>query len=265
MYRSSDSEGRLAILGSLKAGSERPQESSVWQTFLKQAASESDARLRRAAAGALGAQPAGVAAAVVGPLLSDENAETRSQAAGVVLSVMGAERVVTSGSHEVYVTDFGELTEELGMRYGVSSLGKKPAVTNAPPASPRQIAAWHEVLLQKAGPTPDALTAAAVYATGPSNANLPMLQGALEGADKETLARLSRSAALAAILPRLPWPDGKPVVESLCRSRRSSCAWSAMPGRRRRGSRSFCSSRPAFGPASNLPRWRSCKRACPSC
>ena len=54
----------------------------MWQPFLAQAATENDARLRRAAAEALGAQPAKVAAAVVGPLLADEDAETRLRPPG---------------------------------------------------------------------------------------------------------------------------------------------------------------------------------------
>ena len=185
----------------------------MWQPFLTQAATENDARLRLAAAEALGAQPAKLAAAVVGPLLADEDAETRSQAAGVVLSVISGERVPTSGSHGSYIVQLPE-----GLEWNGSSARLKTGATNAPPATREQIAAWHTVLQQKAGATPDALTAAAIYVTGQSNADLPVLQGALEQADKEALARLSRSAALAAILPRLPWPEGKPVVERLSHS-----------------------------------------------
>jgi HEAT repeat protein len=213
LYQSSDIEGRLAILGSLKAGTEQQQETMVWQPFLAQAATENDARLRRAAAEALGAQPAKVAAAVVSPLLADEDAETRLQAAGVILSVISGERVPTSGSHGSYIVQLPE-----GLEWNGSSARLKTGATNAPPATGEQIAAWHTMLQQKAGATPDALTAAAIYVTGQSNADLPVLQGALEQADKEALARLSRSAALAAILPRLPWPEGKPVVERLSRS-----------------------------------------------
>lgn len=213
MYKSSNIEGRLTILGSLKPGPERQEGTSAWQPFLAQAATESDARLRRAAAEALGAQPAKVSAALVGPLLSDEDGATRSQAAGVVLSVIGGERVVASGSHGAYFAGWTEEFDPTG-----SSSQKKTSQTNEPPATPEQIAAWHTVLQQKAGATPDALTAAAVYVTGPSNANLPMLQGALERADKAALARFSQSAALAAILPHLPWPAGQAVVERLCGS-----------------------------------------------
>jgi HEAT repeat protein/thioredoxin-like negative regulator of GroEL len=213
MYKASDVEGRLAILGSLKSGSGQQQETTAWQPFLAQAATENDARLRRAAAEALGAQPPKVAAAVVGPLLADEDAETRLQAAGVVLSVISGERVPASGSHGSYIVQLPE-----GFEWNGSSIRQKTGATNALAATREQIAAWHTVLQQKAGATPDALTAAAIYVTGQSNADLPVLQGALERADKEALARVSRSAALAGILPRLPWPDGRPVAERLSRS-----------------------------------------------
>ncbi len=213
LYKASSIEGRLAILGSLKPGSEMPPESSAWQPLLTQVATANDARLRRAAAEALAAQPAKVAAAVVGPLLSDEDAETRSQAAGVVLSIIGGERVVTSGSHG---SSLIQINEEISS--SAFPAGRKANVTNAPPAKPEQIAAWHTVLQQKAGAMPDVVNAAAIYVTGQSNADLPVLHGALDRADKDSLARLGRSAALAAILPRLPWPEGKPVAESLCRS-----------------------------------------------
>ncbi|MCX6925611.1 MAG: HEAT repeat domain-containing protein, partial [Verrucomicrobia bacterium] len=211
MYQTSGIEGRLAILGSFKSGSGQGQD---WQSFLGQAATESDARLRRAAAQVLGMQPAKVAAALVGPLLSDEDGPTRAQAAGVVLSIISGERVVASSSY----ADSVALAVMEDMDSEVSVAAKKAGATNQPPATREQIAAWHTVLEQKAGPTPDALTAAAIYVTGPSNANLPVLQGALQRADKEALAQLSRSAALAAILPRLPWPAGQAVAERLCRA-----------------------------------------------
>jgi HEAT repeat protein len=212
LYKTSNVEGRLTVLGSLKSGHSGQPESTAWQPFLTQAATETDPRLRRAVADVLGAQPAKVAAAVVDPLLADEDTETRSNAAAVVLSVIGQERAVARNSHG----NINEMLELMGMQ---NSTGRqKPAVTNEPPTTPKQIAAWHAVLQQKAGATPDALTAAAIYVTGQSNVNLPVLQGALDRADKEVLATFSQSAALAAIIPRLPWPDGKPVVERLCRS-----------------------------------------------
>jgi len=110
MYKSIGVDGRLAVLDSLKAGPRGSQETTQWQSFLAQAAVENDPRLRRAVAEALGAQPATVAAALVGSLLSDEDGETRSHAAGVVLSVIGRERVVASGSHGAHIA---RLMEEL--------------------------------------------------------------------------------------------------------------------------------------------------------
>jgi len=227
MYKSSGVEGRLAILDSLKSASGKDP---GWQPFLAQAAVETDARLRRAVAEALGAQPAKVAAALIGPLLSDEDAETRSQAAEVVLSVIGGERAVMHSSHGAYAVGW---TDEI--EFHEVSPKPRAGVTNAPPASREQIAAWHTVLEQKAGVAPDALMAAAIYVTGPSNANLPLLQSALDRADTNALARFSQSAALAAIVPRLPWPDGQALGERLCRPpalflRTAGYAGKAAPG-----------------------------------
>jgi HEAT repeat protein len=212
LYKAGNAEARLTILGSLKSDLGEQPGTVVWQPLLIQAATETDPRLRRAVAEALGVQPAKVAAAVVGPLLSDEDAETRANAAGVVLSVIGEERAVAHNRHGYPSVMLDSFDLES------SAARKKAGVTNAPPATPKQIAAWHTVLQQKGGATPDMLTAAAIYVTGQSNADLPVLQGALDRAGKETLAKFSQSAALAAIMPRLPWPDGKPTVERFCQS-----------------------------------------------
>ncbi len=213
MYNAAGTEGRLAILGSLGVGGSPNQESAAWQPLLGQAAKEADPRLRRAAAKAMSAQPAKLAAALVGPLLSDEDSETRSAAAEVVLSVIGGERVIRAGSHGVSEVVFSESFET-----GLTSVRTPAARTNKPPATPQQIAGWHAALEPKLGTPPELMSAAAFFVTGDTNADLPIFQQALSAADKQALARLNQSAALAALVPRLPWPAAQPIAERFCDS-----------------------------------------------
>jgi HEAT repeat protein/thioredoxin-like negative regulator of GroEL len=213
LYKNSTIEGRVTILQSLAAHSHPSQDIPAWKPFLAQAAAESDPRLRRAAAEAIAAQPAKVAAELVAPLLNDEDAETRTLAARAVLSVIGGEPIVITTAHGAH---FEELVEEMEME--ASNAVRKSTPTNKPAATPEQTAAWHTVLVRRAGPTPDLLAAAAIYVTGRTNADQPVLEAALARADMESLARLDKSAGIAAILPRLTWPAGQAVVEGLAKS-----------------------------------------------
>lgn len=212
MYNAGAFEARLAIVGSLGAAEQPDKDSTAWQPLFARVALEPDARLRRAAAEALGAQSAKLAAAIVGPFLADDDPETRSLAAAVVLRVISGERFVQATSHSQ--TYFEPLDEVDTPSPAISSRSSR---TNQPAATPAQLAAWHAALQQKAGAAPDLFTAAAIFATGQSNRELPVLEHALERADKTALAHLARSPALAAVLPRLPWPDGQPVCAWLCR------------------------------------------------
>jgi HEAT repeat protein len=214
MYKSSPVEDRISILHSIGAGLRQDRQATAWQPLLAQAATDPDARMRRAAMETLGAQPPKVAAALVGPSVSDEDAETRSAAAGVVLSIIGGQRSVIAGPRSSRHAEIIQEAQEAEM--GPSFPGRKPGRTNAPPATAQQIAAWHTALQQKAGAAPGLLTAAAIYVTGHSNLDLPVLQHALEKADKTALAQFARSPALAAIMPRLPWPAGQAVVQRFC-------------------------------------------------
>ncbi len=212
MYNAAGADVRLVILRSLQNGAATGgnDPATTWQPLLGRAAAETDPRLRRAAAQSLGAQPAAVAAPLVGPLLSDQDTETRSAAVAIVLSILGGEPVVVSnhaGESFAGISDFD---------FETPASNKKRNQTNSPPATAEQISAWHAALKQMAGPSPDLLQAAGIFVTGSSNADLPVLQAAFERADKAAVDRLAQSPGLAAILPRLPWPEAKPLVDRLC-------------------------------------------------
>jgi HEAT repeat protein len=212
LYHSSPIEGRIAIIRNLQTGTHPNQETSPWQPLLAEAAKEAEPRLRRATAEMLATQPPKLAASLVGGLLSDEDQETRSAAAGAVLSVIGRERQVVASSHGSSISEF-VFTDDSFESVGGSR--RKTNLTNQPPATSEQISAWHAALQKRAETNSEPLVAIAAYVTGSSNSGLPGLQAALERADQAALQRLSHSAAMAALVPRLPWPDGKPVVERL--------------------------------------------------
>ncbi len=213
LYESVPTDGRVAILRSLGAGQGGGQEADPWQPLLAQAITNSDPRLRRVAAESLATRPPKIAAALIIPLLSDEDQETRASAAGVVLNIVSGERQVVATAHGTRISEFVTADDY----EDISGLPRKgTSKTNEPPVTSAQLAAWHSALQQKAGPQPDLLTAAAIYVTGSSNADLPALEHALENCDKSGMSALTHSAAVAAILPRLPWPEGQGVVTQLC-------------------------------------------------
>jgi HEAT repeat protein len=215
LYQSSAIDGRIAIIRNLGTGKQQAEVDSPWQPLLGQAATETDPRLRRAAAQMLASQPLKVAAMLVGPLLSDEDEETRGAAAGVILSIIGRERQVVATSHGTSFSEFVSVDET---ENSPGTARKKASATNEPPATTEQIASWHAALQQRAALTSDLLTAAAIYVTGSSNADLTGLRAAVDRADKAGLDQLSKSAAMPAIIPRLPWPEGKPIAEKFSTS-----------------------------------------------
>lgn len=204
LYDSGTTEARVAILNAfLRRGvSENEQTDEGWKPMLAQAVAAPDPRLRRSAAEVLGRRSPKLAAPLVGPLLADEDRETRLAAANVVLRILNADRG-GSASSTVYFS---------------SSAAK----TNQPIASATQTAAWHSAILQRLGPAPDWNLAAADYATGDAKADLPLLLTALENTNNLSDAgRLNRQAELTAvelIVPKLPWPEGRPVLEKLSAS-----------------------------------------------
>lgn len=209
LYRTGGTEERLDLLHALS--STAGELGAAWTPLLTQAAAEPDARLRRAATEALGSLPAKPAAELLEPRLNDEDAETRTAAVAVVLSILGGEPL-PRGSRVSARTDMISFA-----RSGFALRTATAAQTNDPPATAAQRRAWHTALEARAGPTPTPAVAAALYVTGSDRvSDLPMLQAALDRAEPADRVQFAQSPALAAILPRLPWPEGQPVLERLC-------------------------------------------------
>ncbi|PWU17992.1 MAG: hypothetical protein C5B50_10105 [Verrucomicrobia bacterium] len=201
----------------------RNQETNSWYWLLSQAATDPDSRLRQAFVETLAAQLPKTAAAFVGPLLSDPDEKTRAAAAGVVLAILSGERQRVRSAHGsrlaswVAMQEEETFLEEGGMQAGLLHGSRsKSKATNQPPATAEQIAGWHIALEKQGGKEPDLITAAAIYATGSSNADLPVLQAALERCARGDLGKIADAPVLVAIVPKLPWPQAKGIVERLC-------------------------------------------------
>jgi HEAT repeat protein/thiol-disulfide isomerase/thioredoxin len=214
MFNSSDVNGQTAILQAMAAeGGGRdvaalefglnavsiqggnpggPEDEADWKSLLTKAASSPEVRLRRGAAEALRRQPARLSAELIGPLLSDEDAATRAAAADVVLSIL-----ITPASPPVAV------------RPGA------PVKTNSPPAGADQLAAWHAALLQRTNAAPSLRLVAALLATGDPKKDWPLVLAALDKPETSPARRSQDAEAIGLILAKLPWPEGRPVLDKL--------------------------------------------------
>jgi len=195
IFNSGSVAEQQAVLSALaKRGINPRKESDAdWKPLLAKALTAPDARLRRSAAEALRQQPPKLAAELVAPLLCDDDSETRAFAADIVLKILNPPVPVALGSSSASVQ------------------------TNNP-ASASQIAAWHAALLQRPEAKPSLRAAAALFATGDGKADLPQLLAALEKPELLEARRQQDSLALRLILEKLPWPEGRPVLDRLCAS-----------------------------------------------
>src|SRR5207248_2777102 len=64
----------------------------------------------------------------------------------------------------------------------------------------------------------DLTVAAALFATGDARADLPRIEKALGNPRSGTQSSRQDAAAVSAIISKLPWPEGKPVLDKLCAS-----------------------------------------------
>lgn len=210
LFNAGTPETRAAILGAfLRRGvSDNVETDDGWQPMFAQAVAAPDPRLRRLAAEVLGRRSPKLAAQLIGPLLADDDRETRRAAPAVVLRILEEDR---GGS--------------LNTRTYFSSSAPK---TNPPVATTAQIAAWHLAMLKHAEAVPDLMLASAIYATGNGRTDLPMLltvlKGANRGLDQGRPERLTEMAAIELIVPMLPWPEGRAVLDGLS----ASPIWFAM-------------------------------------
>jgi len=215
LYERGSMEARVTILNALghRDRFENRPIDDTWRPLLQNAISSPETRLRRTAADLLGLASPGLAADLASPLLADEDVETRSVAAEVVLGIMAGRKTGALRGSSSSILDIED--ESMVFVHGGRSTAAK---TNQTAATPERIAVWHSNLLQRAEATAGPSVAAAVYGTGDGKSDLPRLAAALEQADEKAIKRLAASAAMSIVVPKLPWPEGKMVLDRLSRS-----------------------------------------------
>lgn len=209
IYAAANPEDRASILHTLGARDRyggRASLQDAWEPLLATAASDTNALVRRAAAVMLGRVGTNVAARTVGRLLSDADSAVRSQAAVVALECLSGSKALEDSPDGMF-----EMDED---RFPVSGSAKR--ATNTSVLTPALRAEWR-VALQKSGGN-EPVVAAAAYALGDAVKELPDLTAAVATADKQSLRTFAKSPALAMIIPRLPWPEGEPFLDTISAS-----------------------------------------------
>jgi HEAT repeat protein len=215
MYDGGDAEARLVILntlGRLDSPGANNRTNDAWQPLISKAMVENEPRLRQAAAELIGRRQPKIAAQMIGPLLSDDDRDVRNTAAEIALSIIAGERRVAS---KFGINRYAADMEEIVYVNGVNT-ASRAGKTNKQPVSTEQLAAWHAALSKKSDADPGLSVAAALFATGDGKGDLPLLASTLEKLDDRGVRKLAASPALGLILAKLPWPEGKTVVEKFC-------------------------------------------------
>jgi hypothetical protein len=97
---------------------------------------------------------------------------------------------------------------------GRNSAGK----TNEPIATPARRAAWRETMLKHGSDGVDPMVATAIYVSGDGKADVALLAKALGHLDSAAAQKLALSPAMLSLLPKLPWPEGEPVLQAFTNS-----------------------------------------------
>ena len=203
LFNDGTTDTRIAILGAFlhRGFYGYTQNDEGWKPMLAQAIAAPDARLRQTAARVLSRRTAKVQAQLVGPLLTDEDPETRRIGASLVLQILGQRK--SSRNQMVFTGTTSSTTSS----------------TNKFVANPDQVAEWHQALLQRAGTNVDLNLAAALFVTGDGQKERPILLAALNHPDTNTAEAGTEDAdelsAIQAIMPKLSLPDDQPVLDKL--------------------------------------------------
>lgn len=202
IFNSGNVDDQLSILKAMaqkdEDSSDNEQMENGWKPLLTRATTATDPRLRRAAATVLSTKPLELAAELVGPLLVDDDSQTRATAAAVVLGILNG-------------------STERRTRFGWTET-KVPEQTNTSIATPQRLAGWHAAMVRHLGTDSDLTVAAAVFATGDGKTDLPLVEKALGNGQTSPAESSKDEEAMKLIFSKLPWPEGKALLDKLCGS-----------------------------------------------
>jgi HEAT repeat protein len=211
MYSAGNTEARLALLLSMAraASEQRSLRGEAWMPLLKQAVSDSEPRLRRAAAEVISALSPELAVTMTDTLLSDADPEVRTRGAMSVMAIISGGRIMSGVSQD---TRFADIMAELDSEDSLGFSGKKDAKTNTVVATQERVTKWHQILAGMKEPAKPAVVAA-TFVTGGTNADASALETTLRTAEKKDLECLAQPAVMAALMPLLSDSRATPVLQ----------------------------------------------------
>jgi HEAT repeat protein len=209
LFNSGTTETRIAILGAfLRRGVyDNAEADEGWKPMLAQAIAAPEPRLRHLAAEVLLRRSPKLAVPMVGPLLADQDRDTRQAAVNLALQILAQDYGGFPGRRPIYETSFS------------SSSSSK---TNQPLVNAEQLGKWHAAMLKQLDPAPGLSLAAAIFATGDGKTDVPMLLAALAGTNSASVSspvdKENMTFVMGAVMPKLVLPADRPVLEKLLAS-----------------------------------------------
>jgi HEAT repeat protein len=173
-----------------------------WEPLVGKAAAHKDARIRERTANVLVKRTPDLSSSFVVGLLDDPEPGVRTAAAEVALRVAAA--------------DWGVRADRMP---GRTKPGKEEKASRILDRHPE----WHRSLLAHvAGQTgtpggPDVAAVLAIFATGDGVSDLPLVAKLLDRKDlAKAIDGVAEEVGIPLVLKRLPWPEGKTLLEKAC-------------------------------------------------
>jgi HEAT repeat protein len=204
-YNAGNENDRLAILNSMLRSS-RSGESNAWTALVERGLSETTPSLRRAAADVALAGSTNTLVVLVAKMLADDDPSVfQSGAEGVLWMLAGKTRASSRYSDNGLY--FSESSSDS------SSPSKKK--TNNVATVQRYFPVWRSNLVARVTTSTNLIAAIAAYLTGTDTNDLSLLLAASARLDDAQAGRMAETPAVTLLLPRIPWPDGREVLERL--------------------------------------------------
>lgn len=202
-YNAGTENDRITLLNAMLKSS-RPGESNAWTALVERGLSETAPSLRQAAAAVALAGSTNTLVRLIGKMLADDDASVfQSGAEGVLWMVAGKMRSRYSDNELFFFESSSDSP----------SPSKKK--TNNVATVQRYFPVWRSNLVSRVATTTNLIAATAAYLTGTDTNDLSLLLAASARLDDAQAERLAETPAVTLLLPRIPWPDGREVLERL--------------------------------------------------